>query len=105
MTAEEVRQQVVTAIGDDWAVTNWHGVDLRRCLLDVPRTIQMTDVSGTTDQLHGWLVLEEHPDTHLGYGVVYVESEGQYGLVQFVQTYDPCLMGIYGDFHEALAAM
>ena len=52
-----------------------------------------------------WLVLHEDPKKEFGYAVVYDERSGEFGLAQFAEGYEPCLIGIYGDFFTTLEAM
>jgi hypothetical protein len=47
-----------------------------------------------------WLVLEEDPDAHAGLEIVYVESEGMFGL-----PIGKTFIGCYGNFRETLAGM
>ena len=97
MKAAEVRDLVHAQIGGEWGRSNLHNVSLRECLVEPPRLMTFLDASDEkpTD---AWLVLHEDPKQLLGYGVVYDERSGQFGLAQFANGYEPCLIGIYGDF-------
>ena len=103
MTSEQVHALVVAQIGDQWDRTNLHGVDLRRCIL-WPQSITAADVRGEV-QSDVWLVLLETPGRRLGWGIVYQEETGEFGLVQFTEDYAPCLVGLYAQFMDALEAM
>lgn len=103
MTSDQVHNIVLTEIGDRWAGTNLHGVDLRRCLIQ-PEQILAVDVVDEKD-ISVWLVLLENPEARLGYGIAYDEKSGKFGLVQFAKGYAPCLLGLYGGFWDALKAM
>ena len=103
MTSSEVRTRVLAEIGDDWSHTNLHGVDLRRCLLSEPYTLQVVAPSGEPELL--WLVLEEEPGSPGGYVVVYDEQTSRFGLAHHAPSTPPYLVGIYGTFFNALDAM
>jgi hypothetical protein len=103
MTSDDVHNLLLTEIGDQWDRSNLHGVDLRRCLMR-PEVIVAVDAVDESD-VEVWLVLLNHPDTRLGYGVAYDEKSGKFGLLQFVEGYAPCLLGLYGGFLDALDAM
>ena len=103
MTPEEVSSQVQTQIGADWDRTNAHGVDLRRCLV---KPQKLTLISAIDDKpAEAWVVLRENPHGGDGYAVVFDEISGEFGLAQFAEGYEPCLLGWYGNFFEALDAM
>jgi hypothetical protein len=104
MTAAEVRDLVHAQVAGQWNRTNHHKVSLRECLLEPPRLVSMVEVTTESD-VEVWLVLLENPKASLGYAVVYDERSGQFGLAQFTAGYEPCLIGIYGDFFDALEAM
>jgi hypothetical protein len=103
MTAEEVRARVEREIGNQWNRTNLHHVDLRSSLVH-PKQLSFVWVDGSRSQ-NLWLVLREHLGTELGYAVVYDEEGDKFGLAQFADGYEPCCLGIYGDFFTALEAM
>jgi len=104
LTAEEVRELVGRQIGEQWARQNLHGCDLRRCLVEPPERVALVRATDDSDT-EGWLVLREHPDGGAGYGVVYHDGAGQFGLAQFAEGYPPCLLGLYGQFFDAFDAM
>ena len=105
MTATEVRALVEEQIGGDWAHTNLHGVELRRCLLAEPRRIavQLPVREPLTQDV--WLVLEEEPGADGGYLVTYSERSGSFGMAHFAPNAAPYLIGEYGGFFDALDAM
>jgi hypothetical protein len=102
MTAAEVKALVLSEIGDQWRRTNLHHVSLRECLLH-PERLTLIDVR-TEQPLQAWLVLRACPSGN-GYGIVYDELSGTFGLAQFANGYEPCLLGFYGDFFTTLEAM
>lgn len=102
MTAAEIKAVVLSEIGDQWQRTNLHHVNLRECLVD-PEPLSLIDMR-TEQPLQAWLVLRECPAGN-GYGIVYDEASGTFGLAQFAEGYDPCLLGFYGGFFTTLEAM
>lgn len=104
MTSDQIRRLVLSEIGSEWSRTNLHGVSPANNLLEVPSRIKMVDATGQKE-LYGWVVLAESNVLTAGYGVVYSEPDEQFGLVQFVPGYQPCLLGIYGDFWSTFDAM
>jgi hypothetical protein len=104
MTAADVRELVHGQIGNNWDRSNLHKVNLQRCLVEPPRRMTFLDASDEKP-VDAWLVLHEDPKSELGYAVVYDEESGEFGLAQFATGYEPCLIGIYGDFFTTLEAM
>jgi len=104
MTAAEVGVVVRKQIGDRWAATNLHGVSPVTHLVDPPRLVEATDVYGTSRFLV-WTVVAESLHLGPGYAVVYSEPDDEFGLLQFAEGYEPCLLGLYGDFWSAFNAM
>lgn len=102
MNEEQVRSLVLEQIGAQWGRTNLHGVNLRECLVP-PKRISVVDVTNEMD-VEVWVVLQEAPGGD-GYGVVYDEESGKFGLIQVATGYEPSLFGIYGDFFDAFDAM
>lgn len=103
MTAERVRDLVHRQIGSGPTASNLHGVDLRTCLIDPPRPITLLDAE--EEPLAAWLVLHEDPEHERGYGVVFEEPSGAFGLAHFAPEREPRLVGMYGEFLDALRAM
>ena len=104
MTPEDVRAIVLDQIGEQWSRSNLHGCDLRECLVDPPQKLTLINATDEAET-NGWLVLREDPAGGAGYGVVFHEASGQFGLTQFADSYRPCLIGIYGQFFDAFDAM
>ena len=103
MTSDQVRHLVEAEIGDQWNRSNLHHVNLRTCLIE-PR--KLTFVTAKDErEVEAWLVLLENPKGFLGLGVAYQEQTGRFCLVQLVNGYEPCLLGLYAGFFEALDAM
>jgi hypothetical protein len=106
MTAQDVEQLVLTAIGDQWDRPTSHDLDLRRCVLRPPRL--KTYIAHTAEgdvPFELWLVAEESPDTHDGYEVFYDANEEIFGLGYPGSSKTPSYIGAYGDLWDALEAM
>ena len=103
MTSKEVAALVEMQIGGDWNRTNLHDVDLRTCLTTPQKLTFLW--AGDEEPIDAWLVLREDPQGGDGFAVVFDEGSGQFGLAQFAIGYEPCLLGLYGNFFEALKAM
>ena len=102
MIAAEVKAIVVAEIGDQWKRTNLHHVSLRECLIE-PERITFVDVCNEKP-FEAWLVLRESPSGN-GYAIIYDEHSKSFGLAQFADGYEPCLIGFYGNFFTTFDAM
>ena len=103
MLKADISSIVLAQIGEQWHRANLHGVNLKACLVE-PELIEFTTVRDEK-LTKAWLVLCEHPNKQNGYAVVFDEATGTFGLAQFAEGYDPCLLGLYGDFFSTLEAM
>jgi hypothetical protein len=107
MTSAEVRAVVEAEVGGDWSRSNWHGVDLRRSLVE-PRKVACRN---TFPKLNGgkplplWIVLEETPGKKDGYLIVFDERQRMFGLAVWGDGDVPVLVGFYGSFLNTLEAM
>ena len=104
MTPEQVREIIINEIGGDWMRTNAHGVDLRACLVDPPRRRTYLDSFNQNVSVELWLVLEEDPNLHSGYEIVFSETERQFGLATSSDD-GPVFIGWHGSFLETLEGM
>jgi len=105
MTPQEVRDRVEEEIGENWAVSNAHGVELHRCLV-TPRKGKYQDSFREGETIELWLVLEEDPVTRKGYKIVYDEGRGEFGLaIRDDRDNKDVFLGYYGDFLTTLEAM
>jgi hypothetical protein len=77
MTGETVLRLVEKEIDGNWSLSNWHGCNLRKCLVQ-PELREYDDWSGRRVQL--WLILEEDPEERSGYKIVYSEEAAMFGL-------------------------
>ena len=105
MEASDVSQILENEIAGDWSVSNAHGVDLERCLV-APVRCDYADPIVDGRSLSMWLVLEEVPEDHSGFKIVFDEATRQFGLAtaDAKQNRD-VFLGFYGTFLEALKSM
>jgi hypothetical protein len=104
MTPEEVAIRVKRDIGENWEISNAHGVDLRRCLV-TPEKRRYEDISPAGETVELWLVLEEDPILRNGYKIVYGESRDEFGLAMRDDKDNDIFLGYYGDFLTTFDAM
>jgi hypothetical protein len=111
MNAYQVRELVEAQIGDGWATTNHHGVDLRSALV-TPEKIKVIERSVRSGKLRDrlvevWLVLVEKTDAGTGYKIVFREQEAMFGLASegFPKDEYLVLCGWYGDFMSTFQGM
>ena len=107
----DVRKLVEGAIGDDWAMTNHHKVDLRRAWVQ-PRKITVIERTVRNGKLRDrtvavWLVLIERAGQEEGYRIVIKENEPVFGLASegFPEDEHLILCGWYGDFLTTFQGM
>ena len=104
MSPEEVSKIIADEISKDWQHTNLHGCDLQKCLVTPQRRL-FSDARGEAKAREMWLVLEERPDTHSGYRIVFDEETREFGLaIEGKDGRDVCI-GIYGSFIETFDGM
>lgn len=103
MIAVEISEIIEQEIAGKWSLSNWHGVNLKRCLVEpVKQFYENTAPSKKPVEL--WLVLEETPEDKSGYKIVFDETNGLFGLAICGQKKD-VFLGYYGTFLETLEGM
>ena len=107
--AERIRNMIEEEIDGNWNMTNAHGVDLRKCLVD---PVERVYLSSSQHKVKLWLVLEEDPIERKGYKIVFNPRNGKFGLATTVMksndnfdTNFDLYLGQYGSFIETLEAM
>ena len=106
MQTSDVLKIVEHEIGDNWAISNAHGVDLKNCLLSTPVKTSFLDPSQGGSPKELWIVLEELPEQKTGYKIVFDEKVRKFGLaITDTQTKQNVFLGIYGSFLNTLMAM
>ncbi len=104
MTPNEITELISAEVGDDWSLSNNHGVDLKKCLVTPERRVYDDSFDeGRTVEL--WLVLEESPADGAGYKIVFDEETRRFGLAVSSKAGRDVFIGFYGDFVETLEAM
>ena len=103
MQPSEIQKIIEAEIAGNWDRWNPHGVKLRTCLVTPEKKTYGLHGGGTQEL---WLVLEENPETHFGYRIVFDEQTGKFGLAMD-QMSDPVdfYLGPYGSFLTTLDAM
>ena len=104
MEAAEVSEIIEREIGGDWSLSNLHGVDLRRCLVKPTKKVYK-DSFREGEKVELWLVLEEVPEDHSGYKIVFDERRRLFGLATKGLDGADVLIGYYGSFVDTLEAM
>lgn len=104
MEASEITGMIEHEIGGDWSLSNAHGVDLRRCLVEPTRRVYENSFR-QGEMIELWLVLEEVPDDQSGYKIVFDEGSRMFGLATSNVGGPDVFLGNYGSFLETLEAM
>src|SRR4051812_10817472 len=104
MESSEVSEIIEREINNDWSLSNWHGVDLKRCLvLPTKRIYENSFKENETIEL--WAVLEEIPEDKSGYKIIFDEESREFGLAIAGQHEHDVFIGFYGTFLETLEGM
>jgi hypothetical protein len=69
----DVLEIVEHEIGENWAISNAHGIHLKSCLLSTPVKTFFIDPSEGNAPRELWIVLEELPEQKTGYKIVFDE--------------------------------
>ncbi|MGB7746227.1 MAG: hypothetical protein WBN75_02965 [Verrucomicrobiia bacterium] len=104
MSPQEISKIIADEIGTNWEHSNWHGCDLRKCLVSPQRKSfsHATDESKTREM---WLVFVENPETHAGYRIFFDEEMHQFGLAIEGKDNQDVWLGFYGSFIETFEGM
>ena len=104
MEASEISELIEREIGGNWSLSNAHGVDLRRCLVEPTKRVY-EDSFRRGEMIELWLVLEEVPEDQSGYKIVFDEGSQMFGLATSNVAGPDVFLGYYGSFLETLEAM
>jgi hypothetical protein len=105
MEPPEITKIIEAEINGNWSLSNVHGVDLKKCLVPPVKEIY-EDPSNNKNLIQLWLVLEEIPETHSGYEIVFDENRRKFGLAIIESgTKKKVFLGIYGSFLSTLGSM
>lgn len=77
MKPKEISQMIEKEIGGDWSISNWHGCDLKKCLIR-PKKRKVFWFGGVKEV---WIVLEEDPLELDKIKICFDEETKKYGLV------------------------
>jgi hypothetical protein len=103
MTISEIDARIRIEIGDNWDISNAHGVDLKTCLI-TPKKQEYSDPINESTKIELWTVLEETPDGN-GYKICYNEGSDSFGLGMKTNKDELLYLGNYGSFLETLTNM
>jgi len=100
MKQSEISKIIEQEINGNWSLSNLHGVDLRKCLVEPVKQVFVDSFNeGKIIQL--WLVLEEVPEDKSGYKIIFDEGTRMFGLA----TSNGVLIGFHGTFIKTLESM
>jgi hypothetical protein len=100
----QIKYIVQNEIDGNIAITNWHGVDLVKCLVEpYPATFEMSFRDSETVELY--VVLEESQNSEKSYQIAYNPVEKLFGLCLLTQGENRLLLGYYDTFLDALEGM
>lgn len=101
----EITRIIEAEINGNWDLSNDHGVDLKKCLVSPVKYIYEDGVRDIK-LVELWLVLEEDPENHSGYEIVFDEKKRKFGLATIsAHTNRKVFLGIHGSFLETLEGM
>lgn len=103
MTSQEVKSIIKKELSDFKDLTNIHGMDLTKCLIE-PRKDQYKSSIDETLIFELWTVLEESED-RTGYKITFDESDKEFGLGIVSDKGELMDIGTYGTFLETLKGM
>lgn len=103
MTSEKIKSIIDNELSDLKDLTNVHGLDLTKCLIEPikEKYISSTDETVTFEL---WTVLEESED-RTGYKITFDESDNEFGLGILTNKEELMDIGTYGTFLETLKRM
>lgn len=101
---EQIKQIIQSETKGDLGISNLHGVDLKRCLVEpYLETLEDSFNEGQTIQMY--VVLKEYPDSSEGYQIVYDPKENMFGLSIQGKGQYRVFLGYDGTFLESLKGM
>jgi hypothetical protein len=101
MGPKEIVRIIEKEIGGDWTISNAHGCDLKECLVR-PKRRKFKLFDDTVRNMY--VVLEEYPETHEGYNVIFDSASGRFGLGQSTDSRN-YVLGFHNSFLAAFKAM
>ena len=108
MDPKTIKYKIEKEIGDRWSETNWHGLDLKKCLVE-PRLVSVRNTFPVYRPkpriLNLWLVLEEFPERKKGYLILFNHDRDVFGLGKWSEEDEIYLVGYYGSFWSTFMGM
>jgi hypothetical protein len=105
MEAAEITEIIEAEINGNSGISSVHGVDLKKCLVTPVKAIYEDGVRDIK-LVEVWLVLEEDPEMHSGYEIVFDENKRRFGLATIeAGSRKKIFLGIHGSFLETLESM
>ena len=94
---DKIKQIIESEIKGDFTVSNLHGVNLKKCLIEpYLETLEALFNKGQTIQMY--VVLKEYPDSDEGYHIVYDPKENMFGLSIQGEENNRVFLGYDGTF-------
>ncbi len=102
MGPKEISARIQKELGGDLTTSNWHNCDLTKCLIK-PKSREMWTM--LDERRTFWVVLEECPETHEGWKIVFDEDQDCFGLAQDLGDDRHLVVGFHRTFLAAFKAM
>lgn len=103
MTSEEIKSIIDKELSNLKDLTNVHGLDLTKCLIE-PKKEKYISSTDETVIFELWTVLEESEE-RTGYKITFEESHKEFGLGILTDKEELMEIGTYGTFLETLKGM
>ena len=101
MKPKEISKLIEKEIDGDWSISNWHGCDLKKCLIRPKKRKLLTQHSEVKEY---WIVLEEDP-IDLEESKVYFNDENMiFGLAMYSEPF-PYICNSFDTFIRAFKSM
>jgi len=102
---EKIKQIIKNELKGDFGISNSHGVDLIKCLVE-PYLDTFEGSLHPEQHVDLYVVLKEFPDSEEGYQIVYFPKFNKFGLaLGRYKEKTGIFLGIYGTFLETLKGM
>ncbi len=100
----QIKQIIQLEVKGDFTISNLHGVDLKKCLVE-PYLEILEDSFNEGQTIQMYVVLKEHPESDEGYQIVYDPTEKMFGLSIQGKGQYRVFLGYDGTFLESLQGM
>lgn len=99
-----IKKLILSEIKGDYSITNAHGVDLKKCLVE-PYLQKFEKSFKKGEMVDVYIVLEENPESKNGHQIIYDPQEKIFGLGLSEEGKYHLLLGYYDTFLESLNGM